>query len=231
LKTVLITGAGQGFGFALANIFHKKNYYVYAVVRSEKSKNLLLKRLSNISVLISDVTSSHYKVELEAFLSDVHLNVLINNAGSVGTVGETVETTSEELIHEFNVHCVGALSTVKGTIKHLRRADKPMIINISSRRGSLTMQSKGKAIDSGSPVSYRIAKASQNMLSLCLADDLEKYEISVSSVHPGALLTRMNPPDADVEPDIAAEQLINLLHTGQIKSRDYLCLSSGRLDW
>ena len=55
--------------------------------------------------------------------------------------------------------------------------------------------------------SYRIAKASQNMLTVSLAAELGPRGFIVCAVHPGRLKTQSGSSDADTEPDIAARRL------------------------
>lgn len=42
-KSVLITGANRGLGFALVEIFVNNGYIVYALIRSEDSRQALKK--------------------------------------------------------------------------------------------------------------------------------------------------------------------------------------------
>ncbi|MNE74096.1 C-factor [compost metagenome] len=93
------------------------------------------------------------------------------------------------------------------------------------------MQATGAAMGIKCSFSYRIAKAAQNMLSLCMADDLESMGIKVISVHPGALLTKMAPADATLTPEQSASRLVKILEDSNVKSRDFICLETGKLPW
>lgn len=232
MKTVLITGASRGLGLALVQTFYELEYNVYAVVRAANAYDMLTKMYPNVSVLIADVTHESYKEQLSQFISNTEINVVINNAGSAGTSGiDTRRSTGDQLIYEFETHCVGALSTVNAVLSNEHILPPSVIVNISSRRGSLNMQATGAAMGIKCSFSYRIAKAAQNMLSLCMADDLESMGIKVISVHPGALLTKMAPADATLTPEQSASRLVKILEDSNVKSRDFICLETGKLPW
>jgi NAD(P)-dependent dehydrogenase (short-subunit alcohol dehydrogenase family) len=231
MKTVLITGANRGYGLALAQQFSLGAYELFLVIRSVTAKHDLLSKFPDANILICDVTADEYELRLKTWLSAATIDVVINNAGS-GTISPTLASTkSAYLRKEFETNCIGVLSTVKGALPSLENNQGALIINISSRRGSLTMQSELAAKGSGCSYSYRISKAAQNMLSLCLADDLEEKGIRVVSIHPGRLLTEMASKDAHMTPEASAKKLISLVQSNQLKTRDYISLESGHLPW
>jgi len=231
MSSVLITGANRGLGFALAQQFSACGYDLYLVVRAESAKIDLSKTLPEAKVLVCDVTSDDYEVILNDWLGDIGLDVVINNAGS-GTKAPTLASTQSTFLRkEFETNCIGVFATVKGALTALKRKHNALVINISSRRGSLTMQSELAAKGSGCSYSYRISKAAQNMLTLCLADDLEDLNIRVVAIHPGRLLTKMASTDAHMTPSASAKRLLSLVESKQLKTRDYISLETGELPW
>ncbi|MGY4108614.1 SDR family NAD(P)-dependent oxidoreductase [Aeromonas encheleia] len=232
MKTVLITGASRGLGLALVQTFYEHKYQVYAVVRTANAYDMLTAMYPGVSVLVADVTHENYEAQLSGFIEHTKIDIVINNAGSAGTPGiDTKHSTGDQLIYEFKTHCVGALSTVKALLNHENRMQPSLIVNISSRRGSLNMQAAGAAKGIKCSFSYRIAKVAQNMLSLCMADDLESMGIKVISVHPGALLTKMAPADATLTPEQSASRLVDMIERDDVNSRDFICLETGKLPW
>lgn len=93
------------------------------------------------------------------------------------------------------------------------------------------MQSELAAKGSGCSYSYRISKAAQNMLTLCLADDLEDIGIKVVAIHPGRLLTTMGSSDAHMSPTESASRIVYLVESKQLKNRDYVSVETGLLPW
>jgi NAD(P)-dependent dehydrogenase (short-subunit alcohol dehydrogenase family) len=231
MPKILITGANRGFGLALADQFSESGYELYLVVRKADAAQSLKQSFPRAHILITDITASSYESELENWLADSVIDVVINNAGS-GTKAPTFEQTKTEYLQkEFDTNCVAVLATVKGALASLVRAQHPQVINISSRRGSLTMQSELLAKGSGCSYSYRVSKAAQNMLTLCLADDLEEQNIRVVAIHPGRLLTDMAPKDAVTTPEQSAKKLLELVQSNKLKSRDFISLETGQLPW
>jgi NAD(P)-dependent dehydrogenase (short-subunit alcohol dehydrogenase family) len=88
-------------------------------------------------------------------------------------------------------------------VKALRgRADPvPLVVNVSSRFGSIAQAGGGQF---RGIYSYSIAKCAQNMLTVCLDQELRKEGIRVFAVHPGRLKTGAAAVDADTEPRVAA---------------------------
>ncbi|MZI95379.1 SDR family NAD(P)-dependent oxidoreductase [Vibrio sp. CAIM 722] len=226
MSAVLITGAARGFGRVLAQQFASQSFDLFLVVRSVESAAELQAELPQSHILIADITTDKYVEQLSGWLDDQVLDVVINNAGT-GTKAPNLELTKASYLRkEFNSHCVGALNTVQGALSALKRSQTPTIVNISSRRGSMQMQAEGAAKGSGCSFSYRIGKASQNMLSLCLADELEDENFKVVSLHPGRLLTGMSATDAQMTPELAASRLINKIQHGQLPHRHFYNLET-----
>ncbi|MFG1497321.1 SDR family oxidoreductase [Saccharospirillum sp. HFRX-1] len=231
MSRVLITGAGKGLGKELARSFDSYQWDLFLIVRSPEAKEDLLKEFPEAHILESDVRSPDHDVRVKDWLSDLSIDVLINNAG-VGSKGSSLDTaTIEQISTAFETNCLGVFSTVKGAYTALCKSENALIINISSRRGSMSMQASGAAKGTGCSYSYRISKAAQNMLTLCLADDLEEDGIKVAAIHPGRLLTKMASKDAHMTPEKSAELISELVVNGKVENRDYLCMESGSLRW
>ncbi len=229
-QIVLITGVSRGFGFELARAFTTQGFRVLGVVRSVDSKQKIEQQLPNIKLLVSDVTAADYESNLTSFITNETINLVINNVGS-GSNGKTLElSTVEQLQREFNTHCVAAMITAKVCYAKLLET-KGQILNISSRRGSLTMQADGAAIDAGCSYSYRIGKAAQNMLTLCMADEFDRSGVRVSAVHPGRLLTKLGASDACFSPEVAAQRLVDRVVRNSIHHRQFINLEGEDLPW
>ncbi len=231
MKTILITGASRGLGLALTEQFSILDCSLLLVVRSANAKRDLQQCFPMADVLVCDVTYDGYEEKLATWLGNRAIDVVINNAGSGTVAPDLGSTIAPNLRKEFETNCIAVLSTVKACLNGLKRAAQPLVVNISSRRGSLTLQSQLAAKNTGCSYSYRISKAAQNMLSLCLADELEELGIRIVSIHPGRLLTDMASSDAYMTPAQSAEKLVYLIKQDKLKSRDYICLETGKLPW
>ncbi|MFQ5755453.1 MAG: SDR family NAD(P)-dependent oxidoreductase, partial [Acidiferrobacterales bacterium] len=106
------------------------------------------------------------------------------------------------------------------------------IVNVTSRLGSMTKNAAGDFSNGQFSYSYRIAKAAQNMFTLCLAQELAKDEIAVYSVHPGRLLTGMAADDADTPPAVAASRFVSWLEAADDSASPHcISLEDGEVPW
>jgi NAD(P)-dependent dehydrogenase (short-subunit alcohol dehydrogenase family) len=233
MPSVLITGAGKGFGRELLTFFHQQGWTVFPLVRrSSQADELRISFSDKCFPLVGDVTSENVSLEISRVLekNTTSLDVLINNAGNIRKLRGLDNTSEKDLEEHFQVHCIGALRCVKAALPFLRRSRKATIVNITSRWGSIirTVSQKGCGI-----YAYQIAKCAQNMLTACLDQDLKNEGIRVFAIHPGKLKTEVAPPDADIEPRDAARRLFAWLQTME---RNIVCgchdlISGGLIEW
>ncbi|SHF26143.1 NAD(P)-dependent dehydrogenase, short-chain alcohol dehydrogenase family [Seinonella peptonophila] len=213
MNHVMITGANRGLGYELLKVFYNAGDFVYAIVRDSQSAERLKDKFGQRVVpVIADIGLDQSEQIVKAALSKVtdRLDILINNAGqSSGKVPKIRDLETEEVAQLFNVHCLGVVRMVKATLDLLHQSTLPRIINISSRLGSMQMMVEQEFAHLKTSYSYQIAKAAQNMLSICLGEELYKKGISVYAVHPGKLKTAGAAIDADIE---AEEGAANIYH-------------------
>lgn len=206
----VVTGAGRGLGRALCLELADRDWTIVAVVRRAESARALAAEVPDAHCVVADVADDSCVPLLVDVLERLPaVDLLINNAGIVRVGPRLAETCPADVLDSFNVHCLGALRATQATLPWLQRAPRPAIVNISSRRGSLAQEAAGGAPGDAS-YAYRIAKAAQNMLTVCLSGELRHAGIPVLAVHPGALLTGTAPPDAAVAPRRAARRILAL---------------------
>ncbi|MGM0924550.1 MAG: SDR family NAD(P)-dependent oxidoreductase [Bacillota bacterium] len=211
---VLITGGNRGLGLELVRVFHEKGHTVFPVVKRRESLVFLNEMFTDrCHPIFSDISKDESIAELTSQISSHtnYIDTVINNAGIPGKTYEIEKVSTQELMDLFNVHCLGVVRTVQGTLMYLRKSSNPRIINLSSRLGSLSKMSSGEFAKGKFSYSYRIAKAAQNMLTLCLDQELEDIPISVAAIHPGKLQTSMGAYDADMSPGDAATSIYSWL--------------------
>jgi len=207
MKSVLITGAGKNFGRELMRVYSKRGWRLFPLVRKDEYIDSLLNEFpSDCYPIRGDVSTDDVIGAIQADLAKHTdgLDLLINNAGIIYKNRGISMTTSDELTEHFNVHCVGSWRCATAALPFLKKAARPMVVNITSRKGSIgrTPSATGDLI-----YAYQIAKAAQNMLSALMYQELKDSRIAVFSVHPGNLKTSVAPPDADTDPYEAAMTL------------------------
>jgi NAD(P)-dependent dehydrogenase (short-subunit alcohol dehydrogenase family) len=200
MKTVLITGANSGIGFALAKKLIENGYFVIGT-----SRNGLIDIVSeNIFTIKLDVTDSDSieianKIIREKFKT---IDFLINNAGIAPDLGKkTPEINSFKMTFETNV--TGLVLFTESIIDLLQ--EKGKILNISSVMGALNRVS---GFDSPA---YRMSKSAVNMYTKILSERLLDKNISVISIHPGWVKTKLAGQSAPLTPEFSANGIYNLL--------------------
>lgn len=209
----VVTGAGRGIGRALVNLLREKDYTVIAVVRKLSDvQELFTLDHSRILPVRSDVTEPSTEDVLREFVETQtgRVDLLINNAG-YGASNYGIEGLKyEELDRVMQVHLHGPIRCIRACLPYLRQSKDGVIINISSRFGSVEWVANGTVPHDEATYAYRIAKSSLNMLTSCLAVELKKENIRVISVDPGKVKTRFGPQDADTEPETSARAILAL---------------------
>lgn len=78
--------------------------------------------------------------------------------------------------------------------------------------------------------SYRIAKASQNMLSICLKQEFKTCNINIISIHPGRIQTQSGSSDANSSALEAAKKIYKWIEDGNI-NKDGTFTEPYERDW
>jgi len=186
-KKVIVTGAGHGFGRAIAKDFADAGAGVWACdLNAAGLKETRELCGAGCEVRTLDVAD---RSAVQAFVAeaavDRAIDVLVNNAGGVrGQVGRPIEEISEADWHSiFDVNVTGAFYCSQAVAAGMKRARAGRIINISSRAG-LEISLTGIQ-------AYASAKAAQIGLTRQLAHELGPWGITVNNVAPG--FVRSNP--------------------------------------
>jgi NAD(P)-dependent dehydrogenase (short-subunit alcohol dehydrogenase family) len=191
MKTILITGTSKGLGLELARAMLARQYRVLGLSRSGCDIEH-----RNYHHLAADITDAEYPSALREFIERIgirHLDIVVNNAGNRSHGSDIESVQVEEVIRQFELHCAGALRTIQTLLPMLERSK---IVNVTSRLGSVKFNRRGDFGGRGFSYGYRIAKAAQNMLSLCLAADDKLRGNAVISIIPGLLRTESGADDA-----------------------------------
>ena len=213
MKSILVTGARQGLGRALFNIYLQNGWKVFPLVRKEKDADELKKiGQKNCYPIIADLRDENILEKITSVLeaNTDTLDILINNAGYVKKIEGMLDMSGVDLNNHFFTNVTGAWNCVKACYPFLKKSDKPIIINVSSRRGTFEFNINEPYQRANA---YKITKCAMNMLSVLMNEEFSKEGIRVFPVHPGALKTRVAPPDADTTPEEAASKLYEWILT------------------
>ena len=185
---MLITGANRGIGLELARQFSDSGWQVIGTARKPEQAGDL--RALGARVLQLDVTDQDSVDRLAGDLESESLDLLINNAGIFPRVRTITETNFADVTRTFAVNTIGPMRVTRALLPNLRSAEGKLIVNISSRLGSIANNSGGGFYG------YRESKAALNMFTRSLATELGDEGFICVVVHPGWVQTDMGGPNA-----------------------------------
>ncbi len=188
MKTLLITGAGTGFGNESAMRLAEKGFDVIAAVelyaQVQPLKRQAKKRGVELRVVKLDVTNEGDRKKALEW----NVEILVNNAG-VLEGGSVVDIPGENIRREFEVNVTGPLLLTQGIAKQMVKRGEGRIVFVSSREGLNVNPFTG--IYSGSK--HAIEAIAQTM-----SVELQEFGIEVATVNPGPFLTGFNDRGFDV---------------------------------
>ena len=187
-QTAFITGATSGIGKATAKIFAKNNVrLILCGRRAERLKELQseLSTLTEVTTLQFDVSK---RTEVEAAISSLpnnfkEIDILINNAGNAHGLSTIQDGDVDDWDTMIDINVKGLLYVSKAIIPKMTERNKGFIVNI----GSIA----AKEVYMNGNV-YCASKYAVNALNKGMRLDLNKYNIRVSAIHPGAVETEFS---------------------------------------
>jgi short-subunit dehydrogenase len=183
---MLITGASQGIGLALAEAAARRGSHVLAVARSTDLLSDLKTRLNSAGCIIefvaADITVAEDRQRaVEAAVRHFGgLDVLVNNAG-IGATGHFVDASPDRLRKIMEVNFFGMTEMTRAFLPLLRQGRQAAIVNISSIAGKRAIPARSE---------YSASKFAVEGFSEALRAELAKDGIDVLVVAPG--LTQTN---------------------------------------
>lgn len=185
---VLVTGASQGIGRALALEAAQRGAKVLAAARSDELLAELGLEASQagqpLLTVTADVTNPEGRQRMvEAARGSLGgLDVLINNAG-LGASGHFIEADPERLRRIFDVNFFGMAETTRVLLPLLRQGRTPAILNICSIAGRVGIPARSE---------YSASKFAVQGFSEALRAELARFGIDVLVVNPGLVQTNFS---------------------------------------
>lgn len=173
MSSVLITGASQGIGRAIALELANRGHRVIATARRPQA-------LADLPVderLRLDVTDQDSVDEAMAAAGEV--DVLVSNAGATLRAPlESVPLAEVERIYQLNT--IGALRVAQGVLPAMRERGSGRLVFVSSIQGRLVLPVIG---------AYGASKWALEAIAETLAIETRPFGVKVSIVQPGAVAT------------------------------------------
>jgi 3-oxoacyl-[acyl-carrier protein] reductase len=199
-KTVIITGAGQGIGRALALRLGAEGAHVAVTDVNEESARRVASEIEaaggRAHALTLDVVDRSAVTRVVAEVAEQFggLDILVNNAGIFSTIrmGPFEEISEQEFSQVMAVNVAGTFNCCQAVAPLLRAQHSGSIINLSS--GTVRM---------GRPfyAHYVTSKAAVVGMTRALANELGDDNIRVNAIMPGSIKTEI--PRDTVTPEQA----------------------------
>ena len=184
-KTAIVTGGSAGIGRAICERFAEEGARVAVAdvdVDGGRETVRLVRQAGGEATFIETDVSVESEVEamvegaVDAFGT---VDVLVNDA-AVFVFGAIEDVTGDDWQRVMGVNLIGAASTVKHTIPHMKAAGGGAIVNVASVSSFIAQPAF---------VPYNASKGALLQLTRCLALDLAPHNIRVNCVCPGSIQT------------------------------------------
>ena len=187
-QTAFITGATSGIGKATAEIFAKNNIrLILCGRRAERLEELKeeLSKLTEVTTLKFDVRDRFDVADQIANLPKdfQQIDILINNAGNAHGLSAIQDGSIDDWDAMLDINVKGLLYVSRAIIPQMTTRNSGFIVNI----GSIA----GKEVYPNGNV-YCASKHAVNALNKAMRIDLNKHNIRVSGIHPGAVETEFS---------------------------------------
>lgn len=203
---VFITGTGSGIGKTLAESFLKKGIRVTGISRNKTIDHKLFEFIQ------ADLTNELVRDQFSFPQSDDNDVVLINNAGTLGTIGPFLELSKEDIRRTFRLN-VEALMVLSMEFINSFHKKKRTLIHIGS--GAANRSIKGWS-------NYCASKAAVHHFNQVLNDELNYFgqseKIRSIVVSPGVVDTPMQEKirNTDVQKFPDVKSFIELKETNNL---------------
>ncbi len=204
-RTVLITGANRGIGFAIARRLAELGNSVLLGSRDlkagEEAAQSLRRSGFDIEAVHIDLTNP---AAIDSALKDLqtagrHIDALVNNAGVLHE-RSILELTDTEIGDSIAVHLAGPLRLIRALAPNMIERGYGRIVNLSSGWGSFAEGMDGPGL-------YGVTKAALNALTVRLAKEVPSA-VKVNAMCPGWVRTRMGGQAATRSPDEGADTAV-----------------------
>ena len=189
-RKAIVTGANRGFGLEIARRFIIAGADLALGARDAdllEQEAATLARLAPGRQMIFrhlDVTSP---ADCESFVKWAinelgYVDVLVNNAGLYGPMGNIETNDWEKWVEAVHINLMGSVLLARAVLGHMKERRRGCIIQVSG--GGATNPLPGLS-------AYAASKAAVVRFAETLALEVKDFGISVNSIAPGALNTRL----------------------------------------
>ncbi len=223
MKNVLITGANRSIGLESARQLLQNGYFVWIGSRDIAKGNAVVENFksqgfTSAAAVALDVTDADSVREAAKTITKQSgtLDVLINNAGILGGMAQLAGSVPLDTVREvFDTNFFGVIQVTEAFLPLLRKSTQPVIVNVTSGLGSLTLQSDPNWHHyTVKTAAYGPSKSALNAYTITLAYELKDAGFKVNAVDPGYTATDFNNHSGPTDVKDAAAHIIKYAMLG-----------------
>jgi NAD(P)-dependent dehydrogenase (short-subunit alcohol dehydrogenase family) len=191
MTRTLITGANKGLGFEAARRLIDAGQDVWIGARDPERGRAAAEELGARFVALDVTDEASVVAAADTIAAAGGLDVLVNNAGISGGMVDVNGFDAGHLARVLDTNVLGIVRVTQAFLPLLRRSAAPVIVNVSSGMGSVTLTSDPERVESSLiSLAYSPSKSAVNMLTTQYAKALP--EMRVNAVDPGYTGTDFN---------------------------------------
>ncbi len=194
-RTVLVTGANKGIGYAIAEGLGRRGMRVALGARDDTRRTEAVTALTDAGIdafgVPLDVTDDESVRAAAAILNGRgSLDVLVNNAGISGGLPQDPGATNPDVVRAvLETNVIGLSRVTDAMLPLLRASDQARIVNVSSSMGSIAAMAATAGVGMPIMAAYSPSKAAINALTVLYARQLQADGILVNAGCPGYVAT------------------------------------------
>jgi len=209
-SAIVITGANRGIGLELTRLAAKRGDRVVACCRQPDAAgdlHALRATHPNVEIHALTVNDADSVAALAARLEGQRIDVLVNNAGTMGPTGaqqSAFQMDYDGWAETFAINTIAPVRLLHALRPNLERADFGKAVTITSQMGAIS-------VDMRFALAYCASKAAVNKVMRLMAPEFAEIGIVVSLIHPGWVRTDMGGADADIAPEESATGILAVI--------------------
>jgi len=236
MTIALVTGANRGLGHETARQLAGRGWTILLGARDPDKGRVAAEKLAAdgadvrpVTIDVTDDDSVAAAVEQVASWTD-HLDVLVNNAGIIGSTTPPLETGPEDFLACFGVNLLGPVRVTRAFLPLLSKAELPRVVMVSSGMGSFGITTDPDRLESGFvSLVYPSSKAALNMVTTMYAKALPDWK--VNAVDPGYTATDLNGHSGHKTVEEGARIIVEMAAIGPDGPTGGFFDDTGRVPW
>lgn len=208
MKKVLITGASDGLGKALAKLLDEKGYQLYLFGRNKEKLDAI--KLNN--VIAKYAFDYRNREDLYTALKDIKdkggVDVLVNNTGANLKKSSVLDINIQDLDDMLNINCIGHLICIQELVPAMVNLKQGQIINVLSSCCKF---------DNKDVAAYTASKNAMQSISKILNKEVKDLGVKVCDIYPGGIDTNFRTLDRPdyLRPETIAKQILYVIENNE----------------